>query len=619
MPDMYFDVDAAITECPVNLMPLIDDTDFKTRETAIAYNAAGMDLVWNFVTSAGALTQTAVTPTTAGNYDWTHQGDGIYTIEIPASGGASINNDTEGYGWFSGLVTGVLPFRGPVIGFRAAALNDALCDGGDNLDVNTVQWLGTACATPTVAGVPEVDLTHVAGATTNVSALATNVDAILTDTATLPTASAGAIGGLLTAPTVANIGANASGYELGAVWFDTGGAAGAVSYTNGIVHNPCSSPTNTKTLLTNLNLKVIRVVNASSYTAEATYTGYSFIGEKWTLAPAAQSMVNCYFKGATITSGTFNASSTGCQFDQCHINTITIPAGATAASATTFYQCGLNGTVTVGAAGIFNFANCFDEVAAGGEFTVDFAAVGATTVHMDSFTGFLTVANMAAGDVLEMSGHGRLTIAASCTAGTIYISGNIVLVNNGSGQTINDSSRWNEDQRMANVTLVDTLTTYTGNTVQTGDSFARIGATGSGLTTLATQASVNTIDDFLDTEIAAILADTDAMTTAGVSVAVGGIATTSFAAGAIDAASVAADTGNELADALLNRNMATGTDSGTDSTAVRTPRQALRAIRNKVTVAAGVATITKEDDTTASWTTAIGTTAGNPISSSDPT
>jgi len=54
----------------------------------------------------------------------------------------------------------------------------------DVLDVNVAQWLGTAAATPTVAGVPEVDLTHVAGATTNVSALATNVDAIITDTGT---------------------------------------------------------------------------------------------------------------------------------------------------------------------------------------------------------------------------------------------------------------------------------------------------------------------------------------------------------------------------------------------------------------------------------------------------
>lgn len=128
MPDFYFDVDAALTEVPVNIMPLIDDTDFKTRKTAIAYNESGMDLVWNFVTSAGAFTQTAVTPTTSGNYDWTHQGDGMYSIEIPASGGASINNDTEGYGWFTGLCAATLPWRGPTIGFRASGLNDLLCD-----------------------------------------------------------------------------------------------------------------------------------------------------------------------------------------------------------------------------------------------------------------------------------------------------------------------------------------------------------------------------------------------------------------------------------------------------------------------------------------------------------
>jgi hypothetical protein len=158
MADMYFDVDTALSEVPVNLMPLLDDTDFKTRETAVAYNAAGMDLVWNFVTSAGAFTQTAVTPTTGGNYDWTHQGDGIYTIEIPASGGASINNDTEGYGWFTGVATGVLPWRGPVIGFRAAALNDALLDGGDLLDVSVTQWNGSAVATPDSAGHPKVTI-----------------------------------------------------------------------------------------------------------------------------------------------------------------------------------------------------------------------------------------------------------------------------------------------------------------------------------------------------------------------------------------------------------------------------------------------------------------------------
>lgn len=76
---------------------------------------------------------------------------------------------------------------------------------------------------------------------------------------------------------------------------------------------------------------------------------------------------------------------------------------------------------------------------------------------------------------------------------------------------------------------------------------------------------------------------------------------------------------NAIADAWLDRNMATGTDSGTDTTAIRTPRQSLRVLRNKTTIAAGTATVTKEDDSTASWTASVTTTAGDPISGVDPT
>jgi len=137
------DVDTALVGVPVNVMPLTDDTDFKSREISIAYDATGMDLAWQFITSAGVETFTAVTPTTSGDYDWAHSGDGMYTIEIPASGGASINNNTEGYGRFIGYCDGVLPWVGPWICFRAAAINDAMVDGGDYLDVNTVQLGGT--------------------------------------------------------------------------------------------------------------------------------------------------------------------------------------------------------------------------------------------------------------------------------------------------------------------------------------------------------------------------------------------------------------------------------------------------------------------------------------------
>jgi hypothetical protein len=46
---------------------------------------------------------------------------------------------------------------------------------------------------------------------------------------------------------------------------------------------------------------------------------------------------------------------------------------------------------------------------------------------------------------------------------------------------------------------VSTLTTYTGNTPQTGDSYARIGATGSGLTSLASASSLSTLQTTVNT------------------------------------------------------------------------------------------------------------------------
>ncbi len=99
----------------------------------------------------------------------------------------------------------------------------------------------------------------------------------------------------------------------------------------------------------------------------------------------------------------------------------------------------------------------------------------------------------------------------------------------------------------------------------------------------------------------------------------GALVSANIPASGIGATSISAAGLNAIADAKLDRNMATGTDSGTDSTAVRTERQALRVLRNKTTIAAGVATVMKEDDATPSWTAAVTTAAGNPISGVDPT
>lgn len=127
MPDIWMDVDTAVA-APMSLMPIVED-DGLTIEEALVYDFAGIAVQWNFSTCAGVTTCVAITPTTADDHDISEPlaNVGMYTIDIPASGGDA-NNDTEGVGWITGIATGLMAWRGPTIGFRAAAINNALID-----------------------------------------------------------------------------------------------------------------------------------------------------------------------------------------------------------------------------------------------------------------------------------------------------------------------------------------------------------------------------------------------------------------------------------------------------------------------------------------------------------
>jgi len=77
------------------------------------------------------------------------------------------------------------------------------------------------------------------------------------------------------------------------------------------------------------------------------------------------------------------------------------------------------------------------------------------------------------------------------------------------------------------------------------------------------------------------------------------------------------ETEGRAPDAVLDRNMSTGTDSG--STTVRTVRQALRFLRNKWTITGTTLSVKKEDDSTESWAAVVGSTTNTDgITSVDP-
>ena len=95
-------------------------------------------------------------------------------------------------------------------------------------------------------------------------------------------------------------------------------------------------------------------------------------------------------------------------------------------------------------------------------------------------------------------------------------------------------------------------------------------------------------------------------------VSAGAITAASFGANAVDAAALATDAGQEIADRVLARSTAGGSDG------TRPVRFAIQRLVNRAGVAAGTLTVYAADDLTASWTAAITTTAGNPVSDLDP-
>jgi hypothetical protein len=117
-----------------------------------------------------------------------------------------------------------------------------------------------------------------------------------------------------------------------------------------------------------------------------------------------------------------------------------------------------------------------------------------------------------------------------------------------------------------------------------------------GLASANLDTQLTTIDDFLDTEVAAIKAKTDNLPAAPA--AVGDI-----------------PTAVQNADALLKRDMSVVTGE-----AARSLLNAIRFLRNKWSVSGATLTVTKEDDTTAAWTATLATdAAADPVVGSDPT
>ena len=149
------------TAVTIVMGPMLDSTDGNTQETGLTIAQADIRLSKN----GGAYAQTnnvaGATHMEVGKYsvplDTTDTGTlGKLRVDIHESGALAVWREFT-----------IVP----------ANVYDSLVLGTDVLTADVTQWLGTAAATPTVAGVPEVDITHMAGGVQTVTDLKDFADA----------------------------------------------------------------------------------------------------------------------------------------------------------------------------------------------------------------------------------------------------------------------------------------------------------------------------------------------------------------------------------------------------------------------------------------------------------
>ncbi len=172
------------------------------------------------------------------------------------------------------------------------------------------------------------------------------------------------------------------------------------------------------------------------------------------------------------------------------------------------------------------------DVSTGGEAGLDWANVGSPTTSLALTGTTIAVTQKVDVDTIKtnpvanggtvtfptnatLASTTNITAAAGCAVSSI--GSNVITAASIAADAITaakiadgaiDSATFASGTTIPRCTLTDTLTTYTGNTVQTGDSYARIGAAGTGLTAI-TNKTDNLPSDPADESL--IIAATDAI------------------------------------------------------------------------------------------------------------
>ena len=224
------------------------------------------------------------------------------------------------------------------------------------------------------------------------------------------------------------------GYANGSVWLDTtNGTAGTVPFVNAVADNPGSSLTEVRQIADALNLGKITAVALSSYTINDDYSTFEIDGVAHLMTASGAFNLPSRTQNAAVTGA--STGVTPASFIQCSFVGVFSYAGQVFCDGATLQ----GGIVSAGD----NLIALRRLLSTPGSY-VDVTA-GINKTHAIEGCGPIELRGLTAGDSVYFAGDFDITLAASCTGGTVYFNGALSLTNNGSGMTLIETARTDTD------------------------------------------------------------------------------------------------------------------------------------------------------------------------------
>jgi len=232
------------------------------------------------------------------------------------------------------------------------------------------------------------------------------------------------------------------GFEGGAVWVDTSTSNSGTAAGIGFVDKAVNNIADAKTIAQANGLKTIDLLPGSSDTLASAFDQFEFKGRGYSLDFGSQSCVQGRFNNGLFTG--ILSGATGPLLRECRVTNVTIPP------ITALLNGAMGGTINLNGAGVWNISG--NEQAFEAATIINFSSAGTKTLRLFDNEGEIEIQNMAANDIIIMTGDGQITLNANCTGGTLRVYGVIEKIDNSGGAvTILETARIDNDTINAEV------------------------------------------------------------------------------------------------------------------------------------------------------------------------